>query len=102
MRDLKLVNFDEPFAKLLTQGMVLNEIFYRKGAEGRIGYFNPADADIQFELGVAELRLGRLEEAEKAFQEAVRLDPRHEDALHNLKLIDELRRRAREGEIQIE
>ena len=49
MRDLKLVNFDEPFTKLLTQGMVLNEIFYRKGAEGRIGYFNPADADIQLD-----------------------------------------------------
>ena len=45
MRDLGLVNVDEPFDKLLTQGMVLNEIFYRKEAKGRISYFNPADID---------------------------------------------------------
>ncbi|MFM9972632.1 MAG: leucine--tRNA ligase [Burkholderiales bacterium] len=45
MRDLGLVTFDEPFAKLLTQGMVLNEIFYRKVGEGRITYYNPADVD---------------------------------------------------------
>ncbi|OGA01995.1 MAG: leucine--tRNA ligase [Betaproteobacteria bacterium RIFCSPLOWO2_02_FULL_62_17] len=45
MRKLELVAFDEPFAKLLTQGMVLNEIFYRKAGEGRITYYNPADVD---------------------------------------------------------
>ncbi len=32
MRDLKLVKLDEPFRNLLTQGMVLNEIFFRKPA----------------------------------------------------------------------
>jgi leucyl-tRNA synthetase len=47
MRDLGLVTFDEPFSRLLTQGMVLNEIFFRKPASGRIIYFNPADVDIQ-------------------------------------------------------
>jgi leucyl-tRNA synthetase len=41
MRDLKLVQFDEPFTKLLTQGMVLNHIYYRKGATGGINYFDP-------------------------------------------------------------
>jgi len=46
MRDLGLVDLDEPFANLLTQGMVLNEIFYRKPASGRIAYFNPADVRI--------------------------------------------------------
>ena len=46
MRDMKLVNIDEPFANLLTQGMVLNEIYYRKPAAGRIQYFNPADIDV--------------------------------------------------------
>ncbi len=45
MRDLGLVKFDEPFVKLLTQGMVLNDIFYRKAGEGRITYYNPADVD---------------------------------------------------------
>jgi leucyl-tRNA synthetase len=45
MRDLGLVGLDEPFANLLTQGMVLNEIFYRRSHTGRITYFNPADID---------------------------------------------------------
>lgn len=47
MRDFGLVKFDEPFSNLLTQGMVLNEITFRKTATGRIIYFNPADVDIQ-------------------------------------------------------
>ena len=47
MNNLGLVKFDEPFANLLTQGMVLNEIFFRKTETGRITYFNPTDVDIQ-------------------------------------------------------
>jgi leucyl-tRNA synthetase len=47
MRDLGLTTVREPFANLLTQGMVLNEIYFRKPAEGRITYFNPADVDVQ-------------------------------------------------------
>ena len=46
MRDLGLVKIDEPFKNLLTQGMVLNEIFFRKPAAGRITYYNPADVEI--------------------------------------------------------
>ena len=49
MRDLGLVGFDEPFGRLLTQGMVLNEIFFRKPASGRISYFNPADVELKFD-----------------------------------------------------
>ncbi len=47
MRDLGLVTMDEPFSRLLTQGMVLNEIFFRKPESGRIVYYNPIDVDIQ-------------------------------------------------------
>lgn len=47
MHDLGLVAFNEPFANLLTQGMVLNEIMFRRMETGRIVYFNPADVDIQ-------------------------------------------------------
>jgi leucyl-tRNA synthetase len=47
MRDVGLVQGNEPFMRLLTQGMVLNEIFFRKPASGRIQYFNPADVEIQ-------------------------------------------------------
>jgi leucyl-tRNA synthetase len=43
MHELGLVAFKEPFAHLFTQGMVLNEVFFRKQATGRIEYFNPAD-----------------------------------------------------------
>ncbi len=46
MHDLGLVGVVEPFRNLLTQGMVLNEIFYRKPAAGRIVYFNPAEVDV--------------------------------------------------------
>jgi leucyl-tRNA synthetase len=46
MRDLGLVAFKEPFGRLFTQGMVLNEVFFRKPETGRVEYFNPADVDI--------------------------------------------------------
>jgi len=49
MRDLGLVRFDEPFSRLLTQGMVLNEIFFRKPASGRVSYYNPADIELTFD-----------------------------------------------------
>lgn len=35
MRDFGLVKFDEPFVNLLTQGMVLNETYYRIDASGK-------------------------------------------------------------------
>ncbi len=43
MRDFGLVKFDEPFTNLLTQGMVLNETYYREDATGKKTWFNPAD-----------------------------------------------------------
>ena len=46
MRDLKLVSYDEPFAHLLTQGMVLNHIFSRRGDKGGISYFAPEEVDL--------------------------------------------------------
>ncbi|MDP2640800.1 MAG: leucine--tRNA ligase, partial [Betaproteobacteria bacterium] len=49
MRDLKLVEFEEPFANLLTQGMVLNEIYFRKSDAGRITYYNPAEIEWQLD-----------------------------------------------------
>ena len=46
MRDLGLTAVAEPFANLLTQGMVLNHIFYRKGEKGGIVYYPPADVEM--------------------------------------------------------
>ena len=51
MRDLGLVTIDEPFTKLLTQGMVLNHIYTRKTDKGAIEYFWPADVDNQYDEG---------------------------------------------------
>ncbi|ARU03631.1 leucine--tRNA ligase [Comamonas serinivorans] len=45
MRDLGLVTVDEPFAKLLTQGMVLNHIYSRRTAKGGKEYFWPKDVE---------------------------------------------------------
>ena len=45
MRDLRLLQFGEPFTRLLTQGMVLNHIYSYQPAGGRKRYFNPADVD---------------------------------------------------------
>ncbi|MCD8503531.1 MAG: leucine--tRNA ligase [Burkholderiaceae bacterium] len=45
MRDLGLVKFDEPFTRLLTQGMVLNHIYFEKNERGGIEYFWPDEVD---------------------------------------------------------
>ena len=47
MRDFGLVNSDEPFQRLLTQGMVIAETFYRELSDGGKDWFNPADVDVQ-------------------------------------------------------
>ena len=49
MRDLGLVEYDEPFTRLLTQGMVLNDIYYRKPDSGRIVYYSPADVEVKYD-----------------------------------------------------
>jgi leucyl-tRNA synthetase len=52
MRDLGLVKVDEPFTKLLTQGMVLNHIYSRKTTKGGKEYFWPHDVEhVQDEAG---------------------------------------------------
>jgi len=45
MRDLGLLKIDEPFTKLLTQGMVLNHIYSRRTAKGAKEYFWPKDVE---------------------------------------------------------
>jgi leucyl-tRNA synthetase len=45
MRDMGLVKVDEPFTKLLTQGMVLNHIYSRRTSKGGKDYFWPHDVE---------------------------------------------------------
>ncbi|NLB31276.1 MAG: leucine--tRNA ligase [Alcaligenaceae bacterium] len=45
MRDMGLLNYDEPFVKLLCQGMVLNHIYSRRNELGGIEYFAPSEVE---------------------------------------------------------
>jgi leucyl-tRNA synthetase len=47
MRDIGLVKFDEPFTKLFTQGMLLNESFYREDAAGKKRWYYPSEVNVQ-------------------------------------------------------
>ena len=49
MRDLKLINFDEPFTNLFTQGMLLNECYYREDEAGKKRWFYPTEVEINFD-----------------------------------------------------
>ncbi len=49
MRDFGLIKFDEPFTNLLTQGMVLNETYYREEASGKKTWYNPADVQLELD-----------------------------------------------------
>jgi leucyl-tRNA synthetase len=49
MRDIGLVKFGEPFTKLFTQGMLLNECFYREDDAGKKRWFYPSEVDITFD-----------------------------------------------------
>lgn len=55
MRDMGMVSVKEPFANLLTQGMVLNDIYSRKGPDGRVQYFNPAEVEVQLDAKGARI-----------------------------------------------
>ncbi|GLR12486.1 leucine--tRNA ligase [Chitinimonas prasina] len=47
MRDLGLLKIDEPFKALFTQGMLLNESFYREEASGKKTWYYPNEVEVQ-------------------------------------------------------
>ncbi len=47
MRDEGVVQGNEPFTNLLTQGMVLADTFYREETSGKKTWFNPADIELE-------------------------------------------------------
>jgi leucyl-tRNA synthetase len=49
MRDIGLVSYSEPFRKLFTQGMLLNESFYREDASGKARWFYPSEVDVSYD-----------------------------------------------------
>ncbi|MFZ1907806.1 MAG: leucine--tRNA ligase [Burkholderiales bacterium] len=46
MRDEGLLEVDEPFTNLLTQGMVLAETYYRDSPQGRREWVNPSEVEV--------------------------------------------------------
>jgi leucyl-tRNA synthetase len=49
MRDEGMVASDEPFANLLTQGMVIKETYYREAADGKKTWYSPTDIDLELD-----------------------------------------------------
>jgi leucyl-tRNA synthetase len=49
MCDMGMIKVKEPFARLLTQGMVLNNIYSRRTAAGTDEYFHPDDVDAELD-----------------------------------------------------
>jgi leucyl-tRNA synthetase len=47
MRDSGLAVADEPFTRLLTQGMVCKETYFREAASGKKTYYNPESVDVE-------------------------------------------------------
>jgi leucyl-tRNA synthetase len=47
MRDMGMVDYDEPFTRLLTQGMVLDHAFFRRNDKGGKDYVPPEHVEIE-------------------------------------------------------
>ena len=47
MRDEGLVHSDEPATRLMCQGMVVAETYFREGEDGDIRWINPADVEVE-------------------------------------------------------
>lgn len=56
MRDEGLVSGDEPFANLMTQGMVLAGTYLRENADGSTSYYFPHDVDIEYDERAQPIR----------------------------------------------
>ncbi len=49
MRDVGLIDSDEPFKNLLTQGMVTAETYFRIDSDGKRSFFNPKDVQVELD-----------------------------------------------------
>ena len=85
MRDMGLLKLTEPFAKLLTQGMVLNHIYYRQPAAGRRQFINPAEVELRTDAAGARTAVWMTDNAARRVRR-----PRHDVE------VEEQRRRSAE------
>ncbi|MFY9512371.1 MAG: leucine--tRNA ligase [Rubrivivax sp.] len=49
MRDTGLISYSEPFKNLFTQGMLLNESFYREDDSGKKKWFYPSEVEVSYD-----------------------------------------------------
>jgi len=47
LRDVGLLTSDEPFARLLTQGMVVADTYFRQGTDGKTHWYNPVEVEVE-------------------------------------------------------
>jgi leucyl-tRNA synthetase len=73
MRDMGLVTVDEPFTQLLTQGMVLNQIYFWRDEKGGKNYF-PPEAVTPVLDAQGRISGGRLSEAEGPYAKGLLLE----------------------------
>jgi leucyl-tRNA synthetase len=85
MRDEGLVDSDEPFKRLLCQGMVLADSFYQESSDGSKNWFNPADVTLERDdrgkvvsashPDAGELQMGGMTKMSKSKNNGI--DPQH-------------------------
>ena len=73
MHQMKMIDFNEPFSKLLTQGMVLNEIFSKKNEDGRTEYFNPNNVRVESDPHSKKQRWFTLDSNAEVFSEGIKV-----------------------------
>ena len=93
MRDLGLVDFDEPFTRLFTQGMLLNDCFYREDDGGRRRWFYPAEVDLRTDDAAARSAPWHARTASRCCWAASRRCPRQEQRGRAARHHRQLRRR---------
>ncbi len=49
MKDFGLINFDEPFTNLFTQGMLSKECFYRQDNTGKKRWYYPSEIEVTYD-----------------------------------------------------
>lgn len=64
LRDEGLVSCDEPFERLLCQGMVLAETYFRKNADGSTTWFNPTEVEVEKDAKGKAIRARHIETGE--------------------------------------
>ncbi|HTE52189.1 MAG TPA: tetratricopeptide repeat protein [Kofleriaceae bacterium] len=62
----------------------------------------PNHVELHYLRGVVLLRQGQADRARAEFEKTLALNAKHDGARHNIQVIDELKRRAQEGEVVIE